>query len=67
MEKFAAGKGDVGLFDINSETEEGLALMKSLGVERVPTMLFYKKGREVRRISGVLSTKELTKAWQEAD
>jgi len=66
MEKFAAGKGDVGLFDINSETEEGMALMMKIEVERVPTMLLYKGGNEVRRITGVLNAKELARAWQEA-
>jgi hypothetical protein len=65
MEKFSAGKSDVGLFEIRSETEESLALMKLLGVERVPTMLLYKRGSEVRRVLGVLNTKELAKAWQE--
>jgi len=66
MEKFAGQNDQFPLFDISSETDEGVALMKNLGVERVPTLLLYKKGEHVRQINGVVNVKELTRAWQEA-
>lgn len=48
---------DVRLIKLNSENEQQLA--SRLGIRGIPTMLLYKGGREVGRVSGAMSARQI--------
>ena len=48
---------EVRLLKLNSENEQQLA--SRLGIRGIPTMLLYKGGREVGRVSGAMSARQI--------
>lgn len=48
---------DVRLLKLNSENEPQLA--SKLGIRGIPTMLLYKGGREIGRVSGAMSARQI--------
>ncbi|MFH0840107.1 MAG: thioredoxin [Candidatus Omnitrophota bacterium] len=57
-----AGKLRIGKINVDEDAE----LASELMVMNIPTLLFFKDGREVKRAVGVLSKKELLKKIDEA-
>ncbi len=56
-------KGKVKIAKLNVEENQSVA--SQLGVMTIPTFIFFKDGREVSRLSGVVPKKELTKRLEE--
>ena len=50
--------GKAGVYKIN--TDKAQALATSLGIRGIPTLIFFKDGKEVNRVVGVTSAENLT-------
>lgn len=64
LEKFASGRDDLDVAKVDIDAEPGLA--SQYQVFGVPTLILFAKGREVHRISGVVSETQLAqelKPW----
>lgn len=48
---------DVRLIKLNSESEQETA--SRLGIRGIPTMLLYRGGREIARVSGAMSARQI--------
>jgi thiol-disulfide isomerase/thioredoxin len=53
------------LFFLKIDAGVQTELVKKFKVEELPTFLFLKNGKEVNRISGIMSEDELLKKWSE--
>ena len=62
LEKFAAAHGEIAVVKVDTDAEPGLA--SQFQIFSVPTLIMFVKGREVHRVSGALSEKELETAFQ---
>lgn len=57
LDKFSARAPQVELYSVNSESRP--ELMKELGFERVPTLVFVRGGKVARVNSGIMNPREL--------
>ena len=58
IEKMAQDfKGKAGVYKINTDNAQALAT--SLGIRGIPTLIFFKDGKEVNRVVGVTSAENL--------
>jgi thioredoxin 2 len=53
-------RGRAQLIKVNTEAEPGLA--SQFGIRSIPTLVLFRNGREVRRVSGALDAQRL-KSW----
>lgn len=57
LDKFAARAPQVDIYSVNSEARP--ELMKELGFERVPTLVFVRGGKVAKVFSGIMNPREL--------
>jgi thioredoxin 2 len=61
LEKFAAAHSVISVVKVDTDAEPGLA--SQFQIFSVPTLIMFAKGREVHRVSGALSERELEDAF----
>jgi thioredoxin 2 len=62
VKKFAAAQPGITVAKVNTEAEPGLA--SQYQIFSIPTLIMFVQGREVHRVSGAMSEKELETAFQ---
>jgi thioredoxin 2 len=62
LEKFAAAHNEIALAKVDTDAEPGLA--SQFQIFSVPTLIMFFQGREVHRVSGAVSEKEMETAFQ---
>jgi thioredoxin 1 len=64
LDKFLAANPEINYFRVDSE--ESPAAMKSLGVERVPTLCILKDGQILSKKVGLMNLREMTNFYHSA-
>ena len=57
----AAKRAEPGLRFVKLNSEDNQALSTRLGIRGIPTMIMFKRGKEVARVSGAMSTNDILK------
>lgn len=59
LTEFAAAHPEITVAEMNIETPENIPLVAKLNIGTIPTVMLFRDGQPVKRISGFLSRKDL--------